>query len=128
MIIPFVLIMLATLFACSYLQEPPKKRIVGVWKHHKDDVFLVFSRDGSMKFKISYPQGDYEIFGNYELINKNYLKIEFHHQYGAISGEQIFINPRVLKVTIHANEIIFHGLQINDFEDQKFIRTKQMLN
>ena len=124
MVIPLVLMTFALLFAFSYLQEPLKERIMGVWKHHKDDIFLVFFHDRSMKFKISYPQGDYEILGNYELIDNNYLKIEFHHQYGAISGEQIFINPRVLRVTIHANEIIFHGLQINESEDQKFIRIK----
>ena len=124
MIFPLVLITFALLFAFSYLQEPLKEIIVGVWKHHKDDVFLFLFHDGSMKFKISYPQGDYEILGNYELIDKNYLKIEFNQRYGTISGEQIFINPRVLRVTIHANEIIFHGLQINEFEDQKFIRIK----
>ena len=124
MIIPLVLMTFAALFAFSHLHEPPEERIVGVWKHHKDDVFLFFSHDGSMKFKISYPQGDYEILGNYEFIDKNYLKIEFHHRYGAISGEQIFINPRVLKVTIHVNEMIFHNFNINESEDQKFIRIK----
>jgi hypothetical protein len=124
MIIPLILMTLVPLFALSYLQAPPEEIIVGVWKHHKDDVFFVFFHDGSMKFKIPFTQGDYEIPGKYELMDRNLLNIELDHQYGSISGEQIFTNPRILKVTIHVNEIIFHGLKINESEEQKFIRIK----
>ena len=124
MIIPLVLMMSSLIFALCYLQATPEESIIGIWKHHKDDVFLAFFRDGIMSFKIPYIQGSYEIPGKYELMDGNLLKIEFDHQYGAISGEQIFTNPRVLKVTIHVNEIIFHNLSFNESKDQRFIRIK----
>ncbi len=121
-----ILMTLAPFFALSYLQAPPKEIIVGMWKHQKDDVFFVFFPDGRMKFKIPFPQGDYEIPGKYELLDQNLLKIELDHRYWAISGEQIFTNPRVLKVTIRVNDIIFHdlNLKINKSEEQRFIRIK----
>jgi len=122
MITPLLFLALPLSFALSYLQESPEETIVGVWKHQKDDVFFVFLHDGSMSFKIPFAQGDYEIPGKYDLIDKNILKIEFNQQYGSISGEQIFTKPRVLKVTIKVNEIIFHGFKINNSEEQTFIR------
>ena len=122
MIIPLALMTVSLMFALCYLQATPEESIVGIWKHHEDEVFLSFFHDGIMSFKIPYIQGSYEIPGKYEMMDGNLLKIEFDHQYGAISGEQIFTNPRVLKVTIHVNEIIFHNLSFNEFEDQRFIR------
>jgi len=124
MITLLLFLTLPLLIALSYLQESPEETIVGVWKHQKDDVFFVFFHDGSMSFKIPFAQGDYEILGRYELMDKDLLKLELTNQYGSISGEQIFPNPRVLKVTIKVNEIIFHDFKINESEEQKFIRIK----
>jgi hypothetical protein len=124
MIIPLVLLTFSLLFALSYLQAPPEELIVGLWKHNKDDVFFSFLKDGNMSFEIPVANGAYGITGKYMLIDENLLKIELDYQYGTISGEPIFTNPLVLKVTIHVNEIIFHDLKINESEEQNFIRIK----
>ena len=103
---------------------PPEELIVGLWKHHKDEVMFGFFKNGGMYFKISLAQGAYEISGKYQLMDRNLLKIELEQQYGFISGEPIFTNPQVFKVTIHEDKIIFHDLRINESEEQVFTRTK----
>ena len=124
MIMPLVLLTLGLLIGLSFLQAPQEELIVGLWKHQKDDVFFAFRKDGSMSFEIPVAQGAYGITGKYKLIDGNLLQIELDYQYGSISGEPIFTNPQVLKVTIKENEIIFHGFKVNESKEQKFIRIK----
>jgi hypothetical protein len=125
MITPWLLLTLASLFGLSYQKTHPEGLIVGLWKHRNADVFFRFFKNGGMYFKIPLAQGAYEISGRYTLMYRNLLKIELDCQYGSISGEPIFTNPQVLKVTIHEDKIIFHDLKINDSEEQEFIRIKQ---
>ena len=124
MITPLLLSTFCLLFGLSFLQEPSKDLIVGLWKHHEDDVFFSFLKDGNISFEIPVAQGVYRITGKYTLINENLLNIELDYQYGTISGEPIFTNPQVLKVTIKVNEIIFHDFKIKESTEQKFIRIK----
>jgi hypothetical protein len=44
--------------------------------------------------------------------------------YGAISGEPLFKNPQVLRVTVREDSIIFHNLRINESDEQVFTRIK----
>jgi hypothetical protein len=78
-------IMIAPLFlltlGLSFLQAPQEKLIVGLWKHHKDDVFFAFHKDGSMSFKIPVAQGAYGITGKYKFIDGSLLQIELDYQY-----------------------------------------------
>ena len=90
--------------------------IVGTWKHCKDDVFFRFFKDGGMYVKIP--------LGKYELTDGNLLKIELDQPYGTISGEPLFTNPQVLKVTIHEDRIIIHDLKINESDEQVFTRIR----
>jgi hypothetical protein len=124
MITPLFLSTLCLFFTVSYLQRPHEKVIVGVWKHQKFDIFFKFSHDNSMLIKIPTLQGTCEISGKYNMLNRNLLKIELDYQYGAISGEPLFANSQVLKVTIHENKIIFHDLKITEPEEQVFVRVK----
>jgi hypothetical protein len=103
---------------------PSKESIVVIWKHRKEDVFLSFFKDGGMYFKIPLAKGDHEISGKYELMDGNLLKIELDQQYGTISGEPLFTNTQVLKVTVHEDKIIFHNLRINESDEQVFTRIK----
>jgi hypothetical protein len=98
--------------------------IVGTWKSCKDDVFIRFIKDGGMYFKIPLASGGCEISAKYELIDGNLLKIELDQQYGAISGEPLFKNPQVLRVTVREDSIIFHNLRINESDEQVFTRIK----
>ena len=98
--------------------------IVGTWKHCKDDVLFRFFKDGGMYFKIPLARGGCEISGKYELIDGNLLKIELDQQYGTISGEPLFTNPQVLRVTVHEDSIIFHNFRINESDEQVFTRIK----
>lgn len=77
-----------------------------------------------MYFKIPLARGGHDISGKYELIDENLLKIQLNQQYGAISGEPLFTNPRVLRVTIHEDSVIFHNLMINESDEQVFTRIK----
>jgi hypothetical protein len=124
MITPLFLLTLGLLFGLSFLQAPQEDLIVGLWKHHKDDVFFAFHKDGSMSFEIPVAQGAYGITGKYKLIDGNLLQIELDYQYGSISGEPIFTNPQILKVVIFEDKIIFHDLKINESKEHKFIRIK----
>jgi hypothetical protein len=122
---PWFFLTLPLTFALSYLKTPLKELIVGLWKHHKEDVFFGFFKNSGMYFKISLAHGTYEITGKYKLVDKNLLRIEIDCQYGTVSGKPIFITPQVLKVTIQKDKIIFHDLIITDSEGQEFIRIKQ---
>ncbi len=115
---------LVLLFGLALLQTSPEELIVGLWRHRKNNVFLAFFKNGGMYFKIPSLQGAYEIYGKYNLMDKNLLKIELDSQYGAISGEPIFTNRQVLKVTIHKDKIVFHDLRINESDEQIFTRIK----
>ena len=123
-ITPLLLLTLAYLFALSYIESPPEELIVGLWKHHKDDVIFGFFKNGGMYFKISLAQGTYEISGKYQVMDRSVLKIELEQQYGFISGEPLFTKPHILRVTIHEDRIIFHDLMINKSEEQVFNRIK----
>ena len=98
--------------------------IVVTWKHCKDDVFFRFFKDGGMYVKIPLVRGGCEISGKYELTDGNLLKIELDQPYGTISGEPLFTNPQVLKVTIHEDRIIIHDLKINESDEQVFTRIR----
>jgi hypothetical protein len=123
-ITPLLSLTLASLFALSYIDTPPDKLIVGLWKHHKDDALFGFFKNGGICFKISFAQGAYEISGKFQLMDRNLLKIKLDHQYGFISGESLFKTPQILKVTIREDRIIFYDLIINDLEEQVFNRIK----
>ncbi len=127
MITPLLLLTLASIFGLAYQKKHPEESIVGLWKHRNADIFLRFFKNSGMYFKIPLAQGAYEISGKYTLMYENLLKIELDCHYGAISGEPIFTNPQILKVTIHQDKIIFHDLKINDSEEQEFIRINQQL-
>jgi hypothetical protein len=122
---PWFFLTLPLTFALSYLKTPPEELIVGLWKHHNEDVFFGFFKNGGMYFKISMAHRTYEITGKYKLVGRNRLRIEIDYQYGTVSGKPIIISPQVLKVTIQKDRIIFHDLIINDSEEQEFIRIKQ---
>jgi hypothetical protein len=124
MSILFGMLALSFFFCLAYAQAPLRETIVGVWKHHKDDVSFVFFNNGTMCFRIPFIQGISEITGKYECIDKQHLKIELDQQYTLESGEPIFTRPQILKLTIHENKIIFHDLKINEPEEQIFIRVK----
>ena len=125
MINPWLLLTLASLFGLAYQKTHPEESIVGLWKLRDADVFFRFFKNGGVYFKIPLAQGTCEISGKYTLMYSNRLKIELDQQYGAISGDPIFTNPQVLKVTILKDKIIFHDLKINDSEEHEFIRIKQ---
>ena len=111
--------------ALSYIETPQKELIVGLWKHHKEDVFFGFFKNSGMYFKISLAHATYEITGKYKFVDRNLIKIEIDCLYGTVSGKPIFMTPQVLKVTIQKDKLIFHDLIINDSEEQEFIRMKQ---
>jgi hypothetical protein len=125
MITPWLFLTLASLLGFAYQKTHPEELLVGLWKHRNTDVFFRFFKNGGVYFKIPLAQGTCEISGRYTLLYSNLLKIELDQLYGAISGDPIFTNPQVLKVTIHQDKIIFHDLKINDSEEHEFIRVKQ---
>ena len=120
----FFLLSLGFLFAFAHIQVTPEEMIVGVWKHHQEEVSFVFFDDGNMRLRIPVVQGVSELSGRYKLIEENLLQIQLDYQYGLASGQPMLSNPQVLKVTIHENEMIFHDLKINEPEEQLFIRIK----
>jgi hypothetical protein len=122
---PWFFLTLPLTFALSYLKTPPEELIVGLWKHHKEDVFFGFFKNGGMYLKISLAHRTYEITGKYKLVDNNLLRIEIDYQYGTVSGKPIVITPQVLKVTIQKDKIIFHDLIINDSKEQEFTRINQ---
>ncbi len=112
----------ASFFALTFGHQSPKEMLVGVWKHHRDEVFFSFHPDGSMTCKIPCAQGVYEISGTYELVEPNRLKIALNSQYGSHTGEPIFAIPQVLHVTIQEKTITFHDLRMAQSDEQEFVR------
>jgi hypothetical protein len=112
----------ASFFALTLVDKSPQEMLVGVWKHHRDEVFFSFRPDGSMTCTIPCAQGVYEIPGTYELMDPNRLKIVLNSQYGSHTGEPIIGIPQVLHVTIQANGITFHDLKMAQSEEQEFVR------
>jgi len=117
-------ILLITLCSCFvnnyfYSHKVLEKDIIGVWKHHKDQVYLLFWEDNKMSLIIPL---NYEVTGQYKFIDTKTMEIIFLSRSFLMSGELIESNPQVLKITIDCDKLFLHGIDIDKLEGELFTK------
>ena len=112
---------LGFIVTCTYSRESIEDKIVGIWKHHKDEVFLTFRKDKKMSLRIPFFPKSHEFKGRYEIIDENILKIEFNDQFYLTNGEIITSN-QVMKIIIEKNRVLLYGITMDELEGEVFTK------
>ncbi len=117
-------IFLITLCSCfianlSYSRKATEESIVGIWKHHEDQVFLIFWENNKMSLRIPL---NYEVMGRYRIIEKRDVEIVFLPQSYLMSGELIKSEPQPMKLTIYNNKLYLYGIEKDKLEGELFIK------
>lgn len=98
-----------------------EKDIVGVWKHHKDQVYLIFCDDNKMSLQIPL---NFEVLGQYKFINKSEIDLVLIPQYFLTSGEVIQTDYIILKIIIENNNFFLYGITQDNLEKELFIKVR----
>jgi hypothetical protein len=96
-----------------------EKNIVGIWKHHKDQVYLMFCKDNKMSIQIPL---NYKVIGQYRFINNFEIELVLVPQYFLTCGEVIQTDPIILKIIIKNNNLFLYGITQDKLEGELFIK------
>lgn len=116
-----LLIALCSCFINKFLSpcKVLEKNIVGIWKHHNDQVYLIFWEDNKMSLRIPL---NYEVKGHYMFIEPHTIQLIFISQSYLMSGEVITSNPQILKISFSDDKLILYGIKKDINEGEIFIR------